>query len=142
MSFGQWIPVPYIDAHQAELLFRHKILKMLKKHGLLSDERINLLLSWKHTGFSIDNSVTVYPSDEPSPLASQTRARPGTFRDYRPDGVCRTGRMVSENRCVSSSQHNRMSYYLNASLLAAVSKQAEENSCPCLHRRLSIRVHW
>jgi hypothetical protein len=61
---GQWIPVPYIDAHQAELLFRHKILKMLKKHGLLSDERINLLLSWKHTGFSIDNSVTVYPSDE------------------------------------------------------------------------------
>ena len=61
---GQWIPVPYIDAHQAELLFRHKVFKILKKHGLLSDERINLLLSWKHTGFSIDNSVTVYPSDE------------------------------------------------------------------------------
>ena len=61
---GQWIPVPYINAHQAELLFRHKILQMLKKHGLLSDERINLLLSWKHTGFSVDNSVTVYPSDE------------------------------------------------------------------------------
>ena len=38
--------------------------RILKKHGLRSDERIELLLSWRHTGFSLDNSVTVYPSDE------------------------------------------------------------------------------
>jgi hypothetical protein len=61
---GQWIPIPYLDAHQAELLFRHKVFKFLKNQGLLSDERIELLLSWKHTGFSINNSVTIYPSDE------------------------------------------------------------------------------
>jgi hypothetical protein len=61
---GQWIPVPYIDPHAAELLFRHKIFQLLKTQGLLSDERIELLLSWRHTGFSVDNSVTVYPSDE------------------------------------------------------------------------------
>ena len=52
---GQWIPVPYIDAHQAELLFRHKVFKLLKNDGLLSDERIELLMSWRHTGFSVDN---------------------------------------------------------------------------------------
>ena len=61
---GQWIPVPYIDPHAAELLFRHKIFQLLKTQGLLSDERIELLLSWRHSGFSVDNSVTVYPSDE------------------------------------------------------------------------------
>ncbi len=61
---GQWIPVPYIDPHAAELLFRHKIFQLLKTQGLISDERIELLLSWKHTGFSVDSSVTVYPSDE------------------------------------------------------------------------------
>jgi len=61
---GQWIPVPYIDAHQAELLFRHKVFKLLKNDGLLSDERIELLMSWRHTGFSVDNSSIVYPSDE------------------------------------------------------------------------------
>jgi hypothetical protein len=33
-------------------------------HGLLSDDRIELLMSWKHTGFSVDNSIIVYPSDE------------------------------------------------------------------------------
>jgi hypothetical protein len=72
---GQWIPLPYIDAHAAELLFRHKVFQLLKNHGLLSDERIELLLSWKkHTGFSVDNSVNVYPSDkqglEDNPLFS------------------------------------------------------------------------
>ena len=61
---GQWIPVPYIDAYQAELLFRHKVFKLLKNNGLLSEERIELLMSWRHTGFSVDNSITVYPSDE------------------------------------------------------------------------------
>jgi hypothetical protein len=62
---GQWVPLPYIDAHAAELLFRHKVFQLLKNHGLLSDERIELLLSWKkHTGFSVDNSTIVYPSDE------------------------------------------------------------------------------
>ena len=49
---GQWIPVPFIDPHAAELLFRHKILQLLKTQGLISNERIELLLSWKHTGFS------------------------------------------------------------------------------------------
>ena len=63
-SDGNWLPVPYIDAHSAELLFRHKVFKILKKHQLISDERIELLMSWKHTGFSVDNSVTVYPSDQ------------------------------------------------------------------------------
>ena len=61
---GQWIPVPYIDARAAALLFRHKVFQLLKNHGLLSEERMELLLSWRHTGFSVDNSVNVYPSDE------------------------------------------------------------------------------
>ena len=114
---GRWIPVPYVNARTAEVLFRHKVFKILKKHGLLSDERIELLMSWKRTGFSVDNSVTVYPSDtaglerlarymlrspvslqrlhylpetRAGPLPSQKRTRPGTFRDHRSHGVCST----------------------------------------------------
>jgi hypothetical protein len=61
---GHWTPVPYVDARAAELLFRHKVFQLLKNHGLLTDERIELLMSWRHSGFSVDNSVIVYPSDE------------------------------------------------------------------------------
>ncbi len=40
------------------------MLAFLKKEGLLSEERIELLLSWQeNTGFSAHNAVTVGPED-------------------------------------------------------------------------------
>jgi hypothetical protein len=60
---GDWIPVPYIDTTAAEKLFAHKILHLLKNKGLLSDERIELLSSFRHSGFSVDCSVTVWSDD-------------------------------------------------------------------------------
>jgi hypothetical protein len=60
---GQWIPVPYVDTHAAEILFREKVFRLLQEHHLLSDERIKILRSWRRSGFSIDNDVYLYPSD-------------------------------------------------------------------------------
>jgi hypothetical protein len=60
---GEWIPVPYVDEHRAELLFRHKILTLLRDRGLISQDRIDVLLSWRHSGFSVHNRTTVYPAD-------------------------------------------------------------------------------
>lgn len=63
---GRWVPVPFVDTDAAEKLFRHKVLSFLKREGLLSDERAELLLSWHHhTGFSVDSSVKVEPEDGP-----------------------------------------------------------------------------
>ena len=47
-----------------ELLFRHKVIRMLQGEGLLSEERTELLLSWRHTGFSVHNRVRVEPEDQ------------------------------------------------------------------------------
>ncbi len=44
---GQWIPVPYIDTHAAEILFREKVFRLLQEHDLLSDECIKILRSWR-----------------------------------------------------------------------------------------------
>jgi len=60
---GKWTPIPYLDNLAAEKLFRHKIFHLLKSKGLLSDERLELLNSFRHTGFSVDASVTVWPQD-------------------------------------------------------------------------------
>ena len=60
----RWVPVPYIDEHAAELLFRHKVLRLLQVEGLLSEERTELLLSWRHTGFSVHARVRVEPEDQ------------------------------------------------------------------------------
>ncbi len=63
---GEWIPVPYVDERSAELLFRHKVMRFLQDEGLLSEERTELLLSWRHSGFSVHNRVRVEPEDQPA----------------------------------------------------------------------------
>ena len=46
---GEWVPVPYVDEHAAELVFRHRVISLLQGEGLLSEERTTLLLSWRQT---------------------------------------------------------------------------------------------
>jgi hypothetical protein len=60
---GEWVPVPYVDEGSAEDLFRHKVLALLRRRGLLSLERIELLLSWRRSGFSVHNRVHAHPDD-------------------------------------------------------------------------------
>jgi hypothetical protein len=68
----QWVPLAYVDERAAELLFRHKVMRLLQDVGLLSEERTELLLSWRHTGFSVHNRVRVEPEDQ---LAVERLAR-------------------------------------------------------------------
>ena len=53
--------MPYVDEAAAEQLFRHKVLALLRRRGLLSQERMELLLSWRRSGFSVHNRVWVHP---------------------------------------------------------------------------------
>jgi len=52
-----------VDEGAAEKLFRHKVLALLRRRGLLSQERIDLLNSWRRSGFSVHNRVLVHPRD-------------------------------------------------------------------------------
>jgi len=61
---GRWLAVPYLDTAAAQRLFRHKTLRLLKRKGLLSDERIELLNSFRNSGFSVDGSPRVWPHDK------------------------------------------------------------------------------
>jgi hypothetical protein len=60
---GEWTPVPFVDGEAAALVLRHKVFRFLQAEGLLSEERTRLLLSWRHSGFSVHTSVTVPPDD-------------------------------------------------------------------------------
>ena len=61
---GRWVPVPFVDSEVAEKIFRHKVMLFLKDEGLLSEERAELLLSWRRSGFSVHNSVTASAADQ------------------------------------------------------------------------------
>ena len=55
--------IPYVDPHAAQELFRHKVFAFLRRKELITEQRVELLSSWKHSGFSVHNSVYVPPGD-------------------------------------------------------------------------------
>jgi hypothetical protein len=55
--------MPFVSTAAAEGLLRHKVITLLRDEGLLTGERIELLMSWRHSGFSAHNAVTVPPGD-------------------------------------------------------------------------------
>ena len=69
VSRGGWtrddrfVPIPYVDPTAAEKLFRHKVFAFLLREELISLERVELLSSWRHSGFSVHNAVHVAPGD-------------------------------------------------------------------------------
>jgi hypothetical protein len=56
------MPAPFVDTVAAERLFRHEVIALLRDEGLLSEERIALLLSWRSSRFSVHNGVTIGPA--------------------------------------------------------------------------------
>ena len=48
-----YVPSIDIDTASLEKLFIHKIFKMLLKKGLITERVIELINSWKHTGFGV-----------------------------------------------------------------------------------------
>lgn len=84
---GRWHPVSYVDTDAAERLFRFKVLSFLKRQGLLSDDRIKLLDSWRHSGFSVHNAITVLPEqpDAVERLARYLRHAPVSLQRLRFD---------------------------------------------------------
>ena len=118
---GQWVPVPYLDHRMAEELFRHHVLRLLKAQGLLSDERIELLRSWKSTGFNTDDSVRI-PAGE-----SKTR-RDG--RKARPRDRLRAGKTRPQQRAGRARRRRSRFMRQNALSREPSSVQTQRNAGP------------
>ncbi len=52
-KYGYFYPVMGLPYDKMEDYFRLSVLEMLKKEGLITDEFIRSLLTWKHSGFSV-----------------------------------------------------------------------------------------
>ena len=74
--------MPYIDTRAAELLLRQKVIALLAGEGLLDEDRIELLDSWKsggHSGFSAHNTVIVQAEEPPRPRLTRHHDKSNTL---------------------------------------------------------------
>ena len=61
--YGNFVYLPISSTKQMAELFRRKVIWYFEKNKLLNTDFALNLLSWKNSGFSIDNSVRIYGSD-------------------------------------------------------------------------------
>ena len=60
---GNFIYIPIRDLSEMKEYFRHLVIKYFKDTGLLSEKMARNLLSWKHSGFNINNSIRIMGND-------------------------------------------------------------------------------
>jgi transposase-like protein len=60
---GSFLPVPAPDPEVLMRAFRHRLLKALLARQIITEQRVELLLSWRHPGFSVYQGQPVPPED-------------------------------------------------------------------------------
>ena len=61
---GNFVYLPISSTKGMTELFRRKVIKYYEENKLINSDFARNLLSWKNSGFSIDNSVRIFGSDE------------------------------------------------------------------------------
>jgi len=61
---GMFGVAPSFGTKDLEKIFQHKLLKMLLCKGKITQDLINMLLSWRHSGFSVFCGPRIHPREE------------------------------------------------------------------------------
>ena len=61
---GRFVYIPIKNTQKMTEYFRRRIIQYFLKTKRIDKNKANNLLSWKHSGFSIDNSVMLYSNDK------------------------------------------------------------------------------
>jgi hypothetical protein len=61
---GNFVYLPISSTKGMTELFRRKVIKYYEENKLINSDFAQNLLSWKNSGFSIDNSVRIYSSND------------------------------------------------------------------------------
>ncbi|MBA7665477.1 hypothetical protein ES703_73547 [subsurface metagenome] len=55
---------PCFEAKQLEEIFRHNVFKMLLSKGKITQDLVNMLMSWRHSGFNVFCGPRIQPGDD------------------------------------------------------------------------------
>jgi len=61
---GMFRVAPRFETKQLELIFRHNVFKMLLSKGKITQDLVNMLMSWRHSGFNVFCGPRIQPGEE------------------------------------------------------------------------------
>jgi len=98
---GSFHHTPITDTAKLIEIFRRRVIKLFVDRGLLDCSFALKILSWNHSGFSVDNSV---------PIPASNRKARVNLSQYivRPKVLSSTSRVVTENPLCTLKWHNHL----------------------------------
>jgi len=61
---GYFVNIPYSYLHRAVGIWQEKVFDFLVDEGRIDREVVVMIKSWRHTGFSVNNSVRIEAKDD------------------------------------------------------------------------------
>ena len=61
---GMFRVAPRFHRKDMEKIFRHKVFKMLLSKGKITQDLVNMLMSWRHSGFNVFCGPRIQPGEE------------------------------------------------------------------------------
>jgi len=80
---GTFYYIPFSGLDSMIEVFRRRVIEMLMGRGLLKEDLAENLLSWRHSGFSIDNSVRIFDDQTRENLAEYMARPPLSLKKIR-----------------------------------------------------------
>ena len=77
---GTFFFIPFSGLQSMVEVFRRRVIKLLVERELLNEDFARNLMSWKHSGFSIDNSVRILDESARESLAEYIARPPISLR--------------------------------------------------------------
>jgi hypothetical protein len=61
---GMFRVAPRFEAKGLEEIFRHKVFRMLLSKGKITEDLVNMLMKWRHSGFNVFRGPRIQPGEE------------------------------------------------------------------------------
>ena len=118
-----------VDLKPLEELFRAQVFKMLKKEGKITNEIINKLSTWKHSGFSVDNGVRIKKDDREGREAIVQYMARNVFSAQNITYIEKTGKVIYRTDKIQKGQNKKnFAVYTAEEFIAAITQHIPKKS--------------
>ncbi len=111
-----------VDLSPLENLFRAEVFKFLGKEGKITDELIQKLLGWRHSGFSINNGDRIRREDTTGREAISQYFMRNVFNIKKVNFVEKTQKVIYRGRMKKGKDRKNFEVYSALEFIAAITQ--------------------
>jgi len=125
---GTFYVMPETDLRPLEEIFRAAVFSMLKEEGKITDEIIDKLMKWRHSGFNIDNGMRISRDDEKGRESVAQYILRNPFSIEKMTYNDKNGTVIYRSKMTHGKNKKNFNAYRAEEFIAAITQHIPEKS--------------